>query len=104
MSLETMTEALYRLENEGGYILAFRAEGAGVRCSECDHWHDAAHIVIDEIVRFEGESDPADEAILFALSCDECGAKGTYVAAYGPSMEADDVELIRGLTDRRRRQ
>lgn len=33
------------------------------------------------MVRFEGENDPSDEVILFALRCEGCGATGTYVVA-----------------------
>ncbi len=53
-------------------------------------------------MRFEGESNPSDEMILFALHCGECGAAGTYVVAYGPAIEPDDAEVVSRLIDRRR--
>lgn len=102
MSLETLSEATNRLEL-AGYEASFAAGGGGLLCAVCDGWHDGAEVAIDEIVRFEGDSDPADEAVLFALDCGRCGAKGTYVAAYGPAMEFEDVDLIKRLVDRRQR-
>ncbi len=101
MSLETMSAAISRLE-QAGYTGSFAAENSGVNCSICGTWHAAEDLAIDEIVRFEGESDPADEAVLFALQCSHCRARGTYVAAYGPSMEADDVAVVLSLLDHRR--
>lgn len=100
MSLETMTEALERLAAEG-YTASFSAERGGIRCSGCASWHAADEVQIEEIVRFEGQSDPADEAVVFALACGECGIKGTMVAAYGPDMDPDDAELVLKLSDRR---
>ena len=102
MSLETMTHALERLAADG-YTASFSSERGGVLCSACDSWHVADDVQIEEIVRFEGESDPADEAVLFALACGQCGAKGTLVAAYGPDMDPDDVALVLKLDDRRDR-
>ncbi|NNF54310.1 MAG: hypothetical protein HKN03_07690 [Acidimicrobiales bacterium] len=101
MSLETMSEAISRLER-AGYGGSFRTERGGLLCPACGGWHPASDIGIDEIVRFEGDSDPADEAILFALDCAHCESKGTYVSAYGPTMEPADVQVIRSLLDHRR--
>ncbi len=100
MSLETMSEAISRLER-AGYGGSFATEDGGLRCAACGGWHVAGDVAIDEIVGFEGDSDPADEAILFALDCGHCGAKGTYVSAYGPAMESADVEVVTGLLDHR---
>lgn len=101
MAMETLSEATARLARDG-YVSSFGAERGGVRCFECNALHDAAATTIDQIVRFEGVSDPADEAIVFALSCTTCGAKGTYTTGYGVDMSTDDAELARRLIDRRR--
>lgn len=102
MSLETMVEAIGRLER-AGYGGSFAAEAGGLRCPACGRWHAPGDVAIDEIVRFEGDSDPADEAVLFALDCGHCGAKGTCVTAYGPAMEPADAEVVSGLLDHRGR-
>lgn len=38
---------------------------------------------IDEIVRFENSSDPDDQSILYAMTCEQQGIKGLYVESYG---------------------
>ena len=48
-------------------------------------------------MRFEGQSDPDDEVILFALS-EPGGRRGLYSAQYGASMPAEDVAMVRRLT------
>ena len=48
---------------------------------------------IEEIVRFEGASDPGDESILFALSC-PCGHAGLYSAPYGPDATPEDIAVV----------
>jgi len=102
MGMETLSEAIARLER-AGYRGSFVAQDAGVRCSVCDWWHDAAQLGIDDLVRFEGASDADDEALLLALTCDHCGAKGTYVTAYGPDMDPADAAVVERLEDHRRR-
>ena len=75
MSPKTMSEAISRLER-AGCGGSFMTEEGGLRCQACGGWHPAGEVGIDEIVRFEGDSDPADEAVLFALDCGHCEAKG----------------------------
>lgn len=38
---------------------------------------------IDEMIRFENSSDPADQSILYAISCKSRKLKGLYVESYG---------------------
>ena len=99
MALETMTEALTRLE-AAGYTDDFRATDNGLlRCGACGTTVDPAVVSIDEVVRFEGASDPDEQAALFALAC-VGGHLGTYVVTYGPAMPAEDVEVVRRLSSR----
>ncbi len=103
MTMETVSEAVARLERRG-YKDQFVAEGGRIRCQRCESWHHGGDMGLDEVARFEGASDPDDEAAVFALTCGHCGAKGTYTTAFGPAMTADDAELVRQLVDRRGRR
>ncbi len=49
--------------------------------------------------RFEGQSDPDDQAAVFALTC-HCGCRGIYVIAYGPSMSGADADVVSHLSRR----
>lgn len=100
--METLSQAVVRLVG-AGYAHDFRAEPSGLRAVGTQCFHRPEDLVIEEIVRFEGASDPQDEAALFALRCDVHGTRGTYAVAYGPAMDPLDAEMVRRLHDRRPR-
>ncbi|WP_223650575.1 phosphoribosylpyrophosphate synthetase [Hymenobacter psoromatis] len=56
--------------------------------------------VVDQHFRFEGNSDPDDEAIVYAISALHFNLKGTLVNGYGPSSDAGAAELIRALQEK----
>lgn len=95
-----MRAALSRLESQG-YTADFRAEGGMLRHLGDDHLMDPETLLVREVARFEGASDPDDMAAVFALECPECGVRGTYVVAFGPEMAAEDAEVVPKLPDGR---
>jgi hypothetical protein len=101
MSMETLSEALRRL-TAAGYTDDYRAEAQGLRSQSSGTLHPPDRFRVDEIVRFEGESDPSDESAIFALALDADGSKGTYTVAYGPMMDPLDAEMVRLLGGRPR--
>ncbi|MEZ4906023.1 MAG: hypothetical protein R2822_31770 [Spirosomataceae bacterium] len=52
---------------------------------------------IDEFYRFEGQTDPADEAILYAISSDKYNLKGVLVSGYGIYTEPLTNEMLEKL-------
>ncbi len=103
MFTETLSQAVDRLTADG-YTDDFRAEPGGLRAIVADVLYRPESLDIEEIVRFEGITDPADEAIVLALRSEKDGIKGTYAVAYGPGMGPLDAEMIRRLPDKRTRQ
>jgi len=85
---ETVTEALQLLASEG-YTADFNLRLGAAACPGCDAAHDLEHSVIDRQYRFEGNSDPGDEAIVLGLRCPVCGTKGVIVSAFGPDADPD---------------
>ncbi len=96
--METISAAMARLR-AAGYQGDWRAVDGHLVCDVCGTMHDPADVTIEEVVRFEGDSNPDDEAVLFALSA-PCGDRGLYAAPYGPDVSADDVTVIRALHGR----
>ena len=96
MAMETVSEALQRL-TAAGYTDEYRAEAHGLRSLSKDTIHPPSAFSVDEIVRFEGDSDPSDESAVFALTSRADGTRGTYTVAYGPMMDALDAQMVRGL-------
>lgn len=100
-SAGTVTEALAQLEVEG-YGEDLRLDGGHVSCNTCGAVHPTDRVEVDRVLRFEGPSDPADEAIVLGLRCPECGAKGSMVSAFGPDADPDLAEAFVYLASRAR--
>ena len=96
---DTVTEAVALLEAEG-YRDPVQLKAEGLVCSVCGTVTpstELAHVKVDRIFRFEGESDPDDEMIVLAVSCSACHARGVIVAAYGVDVEPEKAEALRHL-------
>jgi len=91
--METLATALDRLRARG-YRDQFRAEDAALTALDAGKSFLPEDLVVDEIVRFEGMTDVGDESAIFALRSSDGEVQGTYVVAYGPSMDARDAELV----------
>lgn len=95
--METLLEAIHRLRGSGYPLDLLSVSEGRLRCATCGELVDARDVVVDETVRFEGESNPDDEAILVALTT-PCGHRGLFSAAYGPATAPDDVEVLQALS------
>ena len=99
-SPDTVSEAVAVLEAEG-YAADLYARPEGIRCGACGRDHNPAAAEIHRIFRFEGTSDPGDEAIVVGLVCPACGSRGVLVAAYGPTADPEVADVVAQLEDRR---
>lgn len=97
---DTVSEAVQQLVDDG-YTTDFALRPALVHCGECQTTHSAEGAVIERTYRFEGASDPDDEAIVIGMRCPHCGARGVLVSGYGPSADPDEIDVIRSLVDGR---
>jgi|SRR6185295_5854153 len=97
-----MAGVIDRLTREG-YSDTFRGEAGGLRALRSGHVHAPEDLVVESIDRFEGISNPEDEAIVLALRCPVDGCRGTYTLPYGKDMPTLDGELIARIPDARRR-
>ncbi len=70
-----------------------------LECDETARRYDPADVEIDHILRFEGDSDPGDMTIVFALRAPS-GEKGVYSAPFGAHMPAEDADVIAKLRHR----
>ena len=85
---DTVTDAL-RLLEAAGYTVDFNVHGTIVHCAACGADRPLAGAEVERLYRFEGPSDPADEAIVLGLRCPACGARGTLASAFGPDADPD---------------
>ena len=81
-----------------GYTADFSVTADGrLRCVSCGHTHEPSDAVIESTARFEGASNPDDQAIVYGLRCGECGVRGVLVAAYGPTASAEEAAVVLAL-------
>jgi hypothetical protein len=97
----TVTEAVALLASDG-YGDDLHLDGGQLACTSCGTSHAPDTIEVDRVFRFEGPSDPADEAIVLALRCPACGTKGSLVSAFGPDADPDLAEAFVYLASRAR--
>jgi hypothetical protein len=97
--MATLSESIAALQKEGYTGNWFATADGMLRCSETGHDADPSTVTVDRTLRFEGQSDPDDEAILFALS-EAGGRKGLYSTQYGPAMPPEDAAVIAQLGHR----
>ncbi len=94
---ETVTQAVAALKKEG-YTLDFNLKG---ECLFCEHYNtelSPEEFEIDKVFRFEGETDPGDEMILFAVSSSKYQVKGLLLNAYGMYADSASNTMIAKLT------
>jgi len=95
---DTVVEAVKGLKQRG-YSIDFNLEPGSLVCHQTPLSLSPADFEITEIYRFEGNSDPDDEAVVYAIESAN-GQKGLLVTGYGISAEGVGEEMIKKLTNR----
>lgn len=84
----TLSETINDLKKEG-YTLDFNISKERIVCHQTNTAFSPEDFEIDKVYRFEGASNPDDQAVLYAISSAKFGVKGILVNGYGIS--ADEV-------------
>lgn len=91
---DTVSQAVNGLK-ERGYTTDFNLQS---NCIECEgKKFNSKDFEITEFYRFEGNSDPADEAVVYAIESNT-GLKGVLVNAFGVYSESLSDEMIKKLS------
>ncbi|MCU1455815.1 MAG: hypothetical protein JWN46_3961 [Acidimicrobiales bacterium] len=86
---------ILRQLGDAGWTADFHAtDDGGLRCPRCGTVFPAATFRVDAVRRLEGASDPADEQIVLAVTCPDCGVRGTVVLGYGPNASDADTAVL----------
>jgi hypothetical protein len=78
----TLSETMNELRKQG-YTEDFNLKQNCLECRNGEFKVFADDFKVDDYYRFEGESNPSDSAILYAISSEKFGLKGVLVNAYG---------------------
>ena len=96
---DPLSEKLAELEQQG-YEADFKMESGKLKVIDSDQSFSADELIINEDFRFEGESNPDDLSILYAIEAKD-GTKGTVVHAYGPGADDDISEFMKKVKEKR---
>lgn len=92
----TLSQTINGLKAEG-YTRDFNIRKDCLVCSETKIELAPDDFNIDGVFRFEGESNPDDEAVLYAISSTKDGSKGVLVNGYGISADEASAALVEKL-------
>ncbi len=95
---DTVAEALKGLKQRG-YSIDFNLEADKICCTDTPLQLTPEEFEITEFYRFEGPSDPADEAVVYAIESRH-GEKGVLVTGFGISAEGIGEAMIEKLAVR----
>jgi hypothetical protein len=94
---DTVTEALKDLKLRG-FTIDFNIAFDKIICSDNKICLNPHEFEIVEVYRFEGDTDPGDENVVYAIESKDGAAKGTMSSAYGMYAESISTEMIQKLS------
>lgn len=97
-SFETVSEAINDLAKRG-YTTDFKilAGEEKLICQKTFIQLSPDDFEIDETYRFEGDTDPGDEMIVFAISSKKNSMKGILINAYGTYADSGTSKIVEKL-------
>lgn len=90
--MNTLTERVNKAVQKG-YIDNLKVTKQGLYSSNKDKTYRPSEVQIIDFNRFEGQSDPADNSIMYVIETED-GVKGTLIDAYGPYADENVVKFM----------
>jgi hypothetical protein len=94
---DTVVAAFEGLKQRG-YTLDFNIAFDKLECSSTQVCLNPSDFEITEVYRFEGETNPSDEEVVYAVASTDGKTKGVLHSAFGTYADAISDEMIRKLT------
>lgn len=95
--MKTLSDTVNALTKEG-FETQFSATEDGLKSLSTDRVYKPDEIRVVNFYRFEGESDPADNSILYAIETSE-GELGTVTDSYGPTSDTNVTQFMHQVTE-----
>ena len=96
-SYDTVTDALKDLKLRG-YTVDFNIAFDKIICSKNQTTLNPHEFEIVEVYRFEGETNPDDEDVVYAVESKDGKIKGSMTSAFGIYAESISTEMIQKLS------
>ncbi len=84
----TVVEALKEL-NKKGFIHDFNLQDENIK-------KNPHHYEIEHIYRYEGDTDPDEEAVVYGITC-KSGERGVYVAGFSANSESEAAQVLNDI-------
>ena len=95
--LKTLVSCLNSLVTSG-FEGQFKAVKTGLKSLDTEKVYRPEEVKILNFYRFEGESDPSDNSILYAIETSD-GLRGTLIDAYGPYSDTNVTNFIQQVEE-----
>lgn len=95
-SYNSLIEAINGLKAQG-YTEDFNLKENCIHCSNGKYQLAPDEFKVDKFFRFEGNSDPEDQSVIYAISSDTHHVKGVLVNGYGINSEPMANEIMEKL-------
>ncbi len=92
IEMKTMVSCLNSLLTQG-FETQFKAVKNGLKSLATEKVYSAEEVQVLNFYRFEGESDPADNSIVYAIETKD-GERGTLIDAYGPYSDTNVTKFM----------
>ncbi len=96
-NMNTLSACINKLVSDG-YTGNFKVDEQGLATADNGKHYKPGQVHIKNFFRFEGESDPADNSILYAIELED-GTKGTLTDAYGSYNDPNIGKFIKEVED-----
>ncbi len=94
---DTVVGAINGLK-ERGYTLDFNIAFDKIICVQNSLCLNPSEFEITEVYRFEGDTNPSDEDVVYAVQSKDAAMKGVITSAFGTYADTVSTDMIRKLT------
>ncbi len=94
---DTVVGALKGLRDRG-YQLDFNLAFDKLICAQNNQCLNPAEFEITEVYRFEGDTNPSDEDVVYAVESKDGKLKGVVTSAYGSYADTVSTEMLQKLS------
>ena len=94
---DNLVDALKDLKRRG-FTTDFNLAFDNIHCTETGTCLSPSQFEIVEHYRFEGETNPSDSSVIYAVEAKDHGLKGVLINAYGVYSDPISDSMIRKLT------
>ena len=97
IEMKTLVSCCNMLEKQG-YSTQFKASPSGLKSLTTKKMFSPQDVKIVNFYRFEGDSSPEDNSILYAIETND-GEKGTLTDAFGPYSDTNVTNFVKQVED-----